>query len=1185
MLQIKNVSKVYRTGSLVQRALNRVSLNLRDNEFVAILGQSGSGKTTLLNIIGGLDCYDKGDLVINGVSTKKYNHRDWDAYRNHTVGFVFQSYNLIPHQSVLANVELALTISGISRRQRTKKAMNALKRVGLADHIHKKPSQLSGGQMQRVAIARALVNDPDILLADEPTGALDSETSIQVMDLLKEVARDRLVVMVTHNPELAEMYATRIVRLRDGEIISDSDPYDPDTEESAPVHKRMGKASMSFLTALMLSFNNLWTKKTRTVLVAFAGSIGIIGIAMILSLSNGVDRYIKDVEEETLQSYPLQITDTSFNLAMYIPDSQDGGDEDEPEETAPDVREWLTVTNMFSRVRSNDLAALREYLESGRSSVYDYVQSIEYDYNLVPQIFALRNGKARQVNPDRSFAALGFTAADTMNGLLSSFSSTDSFHAMPARSELYTTQYDVKAGRWPERYSECVLVLSAHGRVADLTLYTMGMKDPDELEQMVKAFADGETARVEGEEGSYDYDDFLGIEFRLVNAADYYTYDPEYGVWTDRSGDDRYIRELAEKAERLTIVGVVQPKEDSSSPVLTMGICYPASLIGHIIDSAAARPIVSDQLKAPKVNVFTGLPFGEEPERTEMDFNSLFSVDEESLSKAFQFDPENSGFDPADLDLSGMDLSDMDLSAAIDPGDYQVTMPSLSSADIAELLGSVKINFSMETMEALFRSLVEAYLDSAAEDPSTDYKKLPESMREYMNTQEAREILLRDIREIWAENSGGLITTEQLFAVVQEVMAGYPAYAAERAAQEPEDPDAPAEGFDYLEDYLQTPEVQAILLARTEELQQQAASIPVTEEQLERIITDLLSGYEVYAEENSLPEPSKLEDSFREFMATEQARRIIADGVSRVLDTSALEAKATQMFSRYSAAMAGQISGMMTKLVSSLTDAVSSAIRRNLGSLMESLSQNLMDAFSIDTEQFAKAFTMNMDPQELRDLMTSLMSREDSSYEGNLKKLGYADRLRPSAITIYPTDFNGKQEVKLILDGYNAMQTSRGAEDKVIVYTDVVDTLMSSVTGIVNAISYVLIAFVAISLVVSSVMIGVITYISVLERKKEIGILRAIGASKRNIAQVFNAETFIIGALAGVFGIAITLLLLIPANSIIHNLTGQTGINASLPPGAAVLLILLSIVLTLIGGIIPSMKAAGSDPVAALRSE
>ena len=492
-LQIKDIRKVYKTGPLVQRALDGVSLSLRDNEFVAILGPSGSGKTTLLNVIGGLDRCDGGELVINGVSTKKYSARDWDSYRNHTVGFVFQSYNLIPHQSVLANVELALTISGVGRSERRRRAREALVQVGLAEHLHKKPAQLSGGQMQRVAIARALVNDPDILLADEPTGALDSETSVQVMELLKEVARDRLVVMVTHNPELADQYATRIVRLKDGRIIDDTDPYDPDTETPA-VHRNLGRAFMSPLTALSLSFHNLWTKKVRTLLVAFAGSIGIIGIAMILSMSNGVDRYIQSVEEDTLKSYPLQITDSSFNLAAFMPQNRkdDEEDEEEPQEEPAEVREWKTVTNLFSRVSVNDLTALRAWLESGETDVYDHVQAITYEYNVTPRIYAVDGETVRQVNPDVSFAAMGVSSTEGLSSMLSQFSSTDSFHPMPSDPILYEEQYEVAAGRWPAAWNECVVVLSKGGWVPDLTLYALGLKDPAELEEMVRRFAQGE---------------------------------------------------------------------------------------------------------------------------------------------------------------------------------------------------------------------------------------------------------------------------------------------------------------------------------------------------------------------------------------------------------------------------------------------------------------------------------------------------------------------------------------------------------------------------------------------------------------------------------------------------------------------------------------------------------------------
>ena len=1179
MLQIRNISKTYRTGALVQRALDRVSLNLRDSEFVAVLGQSGSGKTTLLNVIGGLDRYDKGDLIINGVSTRKYSSRDWDSYRNHTVGFVFQSYNLIPHQTILANVELALTIGGISRAQRTRKAAEALEKVGLGDQMHKKPSQLSGGQMQRVAIARALVNDPHILLADEPTGALDSETSLQVMDLLKEVARDRLVVMVTHNPELAERYATRIVTLRDGVILSDSDPFEPGKAAGkAPVHRRLGKASMSFFTALMLSFNNLWTKKARTILVAFAGSIGIIGIAMILSLSNGVDRYIRSVEEETLQSYPLQITDTSFNLASFLPRDAAPEASSAPAEEG-DVREWLTVTRMFSRVTTNDLASLRRYLESDQTDVYDYVQSIEYDYNLAPLLYSLRDDSVRQVNPDRSFSALGFNSAEGMNGLLSTFSSTDTFHPMPARTELYEAQYDVKAGHWPRSYGECVVVLSYGGRVADTTLYTMGLKDPAELEKMVKAFAEGFSVQVDETRQSYDYDDFLGITFRLVCSADLYSYDREYNVWTDRSGDDRFVKNLAQNAEELTIVGVVQPKEESSSPVLSMGIAYPASLIEHLMDLADRSEVVRSQKRDPSVNVFTGLPFGQEPDREQVDMSTLFSVDEDAITDAFQIDQDAMELDPSMLDLSSLDLSQIDVSTILDPADYTVTMPTLSAQDIRMLIGNVNVNVTLPMLESLFRELLDAFLEFSRADPSTDFAKLPESLREFMNTQTARDILLRDIQAILAENSQDIVSPEQLIAVIREVMSGYGTFLEENGYAEDADP------FAHLEEYLLSSEAEEILRRNADAIGGQLASVVITQDQLDGVIRDLMEAYQAYAEENSLPDPALLQDSFAAFMETDQAKEIIARGVASAIDTSALEARAADMFAGYSSSMSRQISLMISRVVQSLTDYITAALRGNLNTLMASMTENLMNAFRVDGEALARAFTMNMDPEELRDLMTSLMSREQASYEGNLKKLGCADRDVPTSITIYPTDFNGKAAVKKILENYNSIQKSLQRDDKVITYTDVVDTLMSSVTGIVNAISYVLIAFVAISLVVSSVMIGVITYISVLERKKEIGILRAIGASRRNISQVFNAETFIIGALAGVMGVGLTLILLVPANHIIHNLTGQTGISAALPPGAAVLLILLSIVLTLIGGIIPSMKAAKSDPVAALRSE
>ena len=540
MLQIKNICKEYRTGGLVQKALDDVSLNLRDNEFVAILGPSGSGKTTLLNIIGGLDRYDSGDLIINGISTKKYKDRDWDSYRNHTIGFVFQSYNLIPHQSVLANVELALTISGIGKSERRRRATEALEKVGLGKQLHKRPSQMSGGQMQRVAIARALVNDPDILLADEPTGALDSDTSVQVMDLLQEVAKDRLVVMVTHNPELAEQYATRIVTLRDGKIRSDTDPYEVDETQAEPLkHKNMGKSSMSFLTALALSFNNLKTKKARTLLTAFAGSIGIIGIALILSLSNGVNEYIQNMEEETLSEYPLQIQSTGFDItSMMVGNASEMAADDEKDTVDNEdgkVKVMQLVTNMFSTMDSNDLKSLKEYLDEGKSGIEKYTNAVEYSYSVTPQIFKEEKDGVRQVHPDQSFSSLGLGSSSSSNSIMSSMMSTDVFFEMPETRSLYESQYDVKAGKWPEKYNECVLVLSSNGSISDFVAYTLGLRDPLELDEMIRQFMNEETIDVPSDFQDYSYDQIVGTTFKLVNSSDFYEYDSQYKVWKDKT--------------------------------------------------------------------------------------------------------------------------------------------------------------------------------------------------------------------------------------------------------------------------------------------------------------------------------------------------------------------------------------------------------------------------------------------------------------------------------------------------------------------------------------------------------------------------------------------------------------------------------------------------------------------------
>lgn len=1034
MLQIKDIYKEYRTGNLVQKALDHVSLNLRDNEFVAILGPSGSGKTTLLNIIGGLDQYDSGDLVINEISTKNYKDKDWDSYRNHTIGFVFQSYNLIPHQDILSNVELALTISGISKSERRQRAVEALEEVGLGEQIHKKPNQLSGGQMQRVAIARALVNNPDILLADEPTGALDSDTSVQVMDLLKEVAKDRLVVMVTHNPELAQAYATRIVELRDGKIRSDSDPLElKPTHWMEPEHKNMGKSSMSFLTALSLSFNNLKTKKARTILTSFAGSIGIIGIALILSLSTGVNQYIQSIEEETLSEYPLQIQSTGFDLTSMMGDAQQSGSDKEKEnketesKKAAQVHVSEMITNMFSKIGSNDLASLKQYFDSGDSKIDNYTNAVEYTYDVSPQIYSSDTKNIRQVHPDNSFSSLGLGSSTSSNSLMSSMMSTNVFFQMPGKDSLYKDQYDVKAGRWPKKYNECVLVLTGNGNISDFMLYTLGLRDYDELDKMIEEFSKEETVKVPDDiSSSYSYDDILNTKFKIVNPSDCYQYDKQYNVYRDKTDDTNYMKKVLDKSEDLTIVGIVQPSEDATATMMSSGIYYPASLTDHVIEEAQSSEIVKKQLDQPDVDVFTGKKF-DDKKSSQLDMNSLFTVDTDKLKQAFSIDQSKLGAGAGSLDLSGI----------------QIDTSSMPSID-----------------------------------------------------------------------------TDALF-----------------------------EGMD----------------------------LELDEDQVTKLSDQLTSGFESYLKKNNLTDEENMDTYFMAYLQTDDAQSLLQNGMSGIIQSSGLADQFQQNLEKQMQSAMQQYAQTISK---SLQKQISSAMQQQ----MSSLANNFQNAIQIDASKFQDAIQMNMNEEELSELMMSLMTSDTSTYENNLQKLGYADFDEPNGINIYPKDFENKEKVIEILDDYNA-RMEKTDEDKVISYTDYVGTLMSSVTDIINVISYVLIAFVAISLVVSSIMIGVITYISVLERKKEIGILRAIGASKHNISQVFNAETFIIGLLAGVLGIVITLLLLIPGNMLIHNIAGTTNVNAQLPVMGAVILITLSVILTLIGGLIPSRKAAKSDPVTALRSE
>ena len=1064
MLQLKKIHKQYKTGDLVQTALDKVSLNLRDCEFVAILGPSGSGKTTLLNIIGGLDRYDSGDLIINGISTKKYTDRDWDSYRNHTIGFVFQSYNLIPHQTVLANVELALTISGVSGAERRRRATEALQKVGLGNQLHKHPTEMSGGQMQRVAIARALVNNPDILLADEPTGALDSETSIQVMELLKEVAKDRLVVMVTHNPELAHQYATRIVQLKDGVIRSDTDPFEPDTAQLAPpVHKSMGRSSMSPLTSLSLSFNNLLTKKARTLLTAFAGSIGIIGIALIISLSAGVNQYIDDTERSTLSEYPLQILSSGMDLtSMLTSGSPASASGTTAEEGMVPVRQL--ITQMVAGITSNDLKSLKTYLESDDCTIAEDATSIEYSYNVQPQIYREdADGSIRQVNPDSSLSSLGISSTSSTNSMMSSMMNTSVFYQLPESDELYNSQYEVKAGRWPEKYNECVAVLGADGTITDYALYALGLRDSAELDKMIQQFAQNQNVDVPTDFKTYRYSDFIGIQFKLVNAADRYLRDDDHNAWVDKSDDKDFMKNLVTSSETLTVVGVVQPKEDASASMLSSGIAYPAALTQHVIAAAADSQMVQDQLASPAINVMNGEPFGTE-DASAFDMSSLFRIDTDMLKSAFQFDTSKLNFD-----LSGafdLDNGSVDLGSLLDPDDFQLDLDLTETPDL-----------DMSTLTDLFANM----------------------------------------------------------------------------------------------------------------------DLSVSEDKMQELAQKVLVGYKDYVIGNGILNLNKI--SFSQYLKSDAFKTLMNDAMGELFDQDALQAQ-------FSEAMQTAMSTLMESYSSQISETLQaqlgSAMQTAMTKLMTQMSQNIQgqmqqsfsqlgsqmeSALKIDATAFQKAIQFNMSEDDLTDLMKSAMLSSTATYDSNLQTLGYADLDAPSQIKIYPQDFDHKASVVAKLDAYNDNMRSQGADDKVIQYTDVVGTLMTSVTEIINMISNMLVAFVSISLVVSSIMIGVITYISVLERRKEIGILRAIGASKRNISEVFNAETFIIGLCSGVMGVVLSEILLIPGNMLIQKISNGTNVVARLPLNAALVLIVLATVLTILGGFIPAKGASRSDPVKALRSE
>lgn len=986
MLEIRNIVKNYETGSETVHALKGVSIAFRESELVSILGQSGCGKTTLLNIIGGLDQYTSGDLIINGQSTKQYKSADWDIYRNHSVGFIFQSYNLIPHQSVLSNVELALTLSGVSKAERRRRAKEALEKVGLGNQLNKRPNQMSGGQMQRVAIARALVNDPDILLADEPTGALDSETSIQIMELVKEIAKDRLVIMVTHNPELAEKYSTRIVKLLDGQIVGDSDPFDPAKE---PAHSEVRKSevtkgqktSMSFLTALSLSKNNLMTKKGRTFLTSFAGSIGIIGIALILSLSNGVQEYINSVERSTLASFPVSIQHETVDytsLMTSMMNVRDNAEENrDPDRIYTNDISTEMMKTMLSEMQTNNLAEFKEYLESDPDGISASIEEIQYSYDSNLYIYGhSADGDIMQINPSTVMSAMmGQSMADNVSQMTntysslmgsSSMSSYDAFRELLS-TDMLKTEYEVLAGRLPEAYNEVVVLVTDRNELSDVTLYTLGLRDQGELEGMMSSVMAGESFDLDTGDLSFSYDDLMGMEFSMLTAPEFYQKNDD-GTWTDMRSDSEFMEQAAENGLKLKVVGILKPDADSLiSSTNSGGIGYTHALTEYMIDKTNSSELVKEQKENPDVDVFTGIEF-----------------------------------------------------------------------------------------------------------PKAD-----EEEEQPMSQSEAMEMLT------------GMLTEEQRTKLNEGIMA---AITEEQQAQ-----------------------IQSATMGMVSDEQMNSIMMGVlTPEQL----TQLQSGADV----NSL-----LTDAQKAQMSAQIAASLTAE-------------------------QNAELSTMMNGMV--------------------------------DPTKMYTIFMQVLTTDQLRQLMDMTKEPEttDATYDGNLKLLGVAELSEPSSMKIYATDFESKEKITQLIEKYNDSKIADDNQADVINYTDYVGLMMSSVSDIINAISYILIAFVAISLIVSSIMIGIITYISVLERTKEIGILRAMGASKRDISNVFNAETLIVGFSAGVIGIAVTLLLNIPINIIIENITGIANV-ALLPWQGGVILVVISMLLTLIAGLVPAGVAAKKDPVEALRTE
>lgn len=1246
MLELREISKSYVTSALTQVALDDVSVTFRDNEFVAILGASGSGKTTMLNVIGGLDHFDSGDLVIDGVSTAHYKDRDWDAYRNARVGFVFQSYNLIPHQSVVANVELALTLSGVSRGQRRRRALAALETVGLAEHSHKRPSQLSGGQMQRVAIARALINDPEIVLADEPTGALDSTTSVQVMDLLQEVARQRLVIMVTHNPELAHQYATRIVELADGRIISDSDPVVGELEDvdsdggvaggaesggaagdgrgkgagrgaaraareaaalnddtaqlpiisageqgdgsaaesnaaaegdgatenggategdgateadgategtggvvghkegqhrasrrrtdraakrrghnknradaSRPGHKPR-RVSMGPLTALGLSFTNLMTKKGRTAMTSFAGSIGIIGIALVLALASGANNYIITTQERAMASYPLTVERVGMDLTGVLSSSAAG-------EAAPNdgkIHTASQLSNVTASMKTNDLTSLQSYLKGNGGNINKYVRTIEYNYGINPRIYLPKSSKGPvQVNPDVTFAE-----GSTNFGAFQSMTSTNIFKQLANDRSLYVNSYDVVSGRWPTAANELVVALDSNGRLPERLEYTLGLRDYGQLQNAMAKLRQNEGVKLKNTAAIWAPKQILGAKFKLVNVPDLYKYDAKYKVWSARDNDPAALKQIVAAGTDLKIVGIVKPTSSGGgfgqSSVLSPGIYYTGALTQQVIAKAAASPIVKQQLADPKRNVFTGKTFEEEAKEhanPQIDLSSLITIDQDKLMAAFKFDPSS-----INTGLNNLDFSGIDLSGAV--GNVQL---DLSSLDLSQM-PAIDLNG----------------LDASKLDYSTLQKQFP---------QLANIDLAKVVQAALANGAIKPGGSQALSNILTQVVGGFIPWYAQHGGDDGDGSGTPGQA-----------DPAKVAAAVTKYLQT---------EQVQKLLAPIFNG-------DTIIDRAKLTANLTQALGNDPAVQQIAENVSADLASQISSKVASALSSTVTTALSKAVGQLLQSSLNQLMTTLQTQLTAQVQNAMGQIMGNLSSAMQVDANKLKDAFKFNMKPEEIAALLTQLLNPNATTARANLLTLGYARADQPERIDIYPKSFADKDHVKSILANYNAKAKAAKQTSKVIVYSDLVGMLMSSITNIINIVTALLVAFVSISLVVSSIMIGIITFISVLERRKEIGILRSIGASKADIRRVFNAETLIVGALAGLLGVGVSVLVTIPANIYVADRFGVQDI-AMLPVGAGVILVVISMALTFLAGLLPASKAAREDPVEALRGE